>query len=83
MLNKRKLGAQGLEVSAIGPGCMGMSHDYGTPNDAKSMATIHRAIELGCIFLDTDEVGELNVVLAPGTVAEPRYTPELMSQINR
>ncbi len=56
MLAKRKLGRQGLEVSEIGLGCMGMSHAYGTPDDAESTATIHRAIELGCTFLDTAEV---------------------------
>lgn len=56
MLKTRKLGAQGLEVSQIGLGCMGMSFAYGTPDDAESVATIHRAIELGCTFLDTAEV---------------------------
>jgi aryl-alcohol dehydrogenase-like predicted oxidoreductase len=56
MLAKRKLGTQGLEVSAIGLGCMGMSHAYGTPDDAESIATIHRAIDLGCTFLDTAEI---------------------------
>ncbi|MDN4055632.1 aldo/keto reductase [Massilia sp. YIM B02763] len=56
MLAKRTLGTQGLEVSAIGLGCMGMSHAYGTPDDAESIATIHRAIDLGCTFLDTAEV---------------------------
>jgi aryl-alcohol dehydrogenase-like predicted oxidoreductase len=52
----RKLGSQGLEVSMIGLGCMGMSHAYGVPDDAESIATIHRSIELGCTFLDTAEV---------------------------
>ncbi|MFA5957101.1 aldo/keto reductase [Hyphomicrobium sp.] len=55
MLEKRKLGAQGLEVSAIGLGCMGMSYAYGAADDAESVATIDRAIELGCNFLDTAE----------------------------
>ncbi|MDC6130258.1 aldo/keto reductase, partial [Burkholderia gladioli] len=56
MLNTRKLGRQGLEVSMIGLGCMGMSQSYGKPDDAESIATLHRAIELGCTFLDTAEV---------------------------
>ena len=56
MLKKRKLGNQGLEVSEIGLGCMGMSQSYGTPNDQESIATIHRAIELGVTFFDTAEV---------------------------
>src|SRR5947208_1481806 len=58
-LKKRKLGRQGLEVSEIGLGCMGMSASYGTPeerDERESIATIHRAIELGCTFLDTAEV---------------------------
>lgn len=56
MLTRRTLGRQGLEVSALGLGCMGMSHAYGQPDDAESIATIHRAIELGCTFFDTAEV---------------------------
>src|SRR5690349_875826 len=58
MLHTRKLGTQGLEVSAIGLGLMGMSHAYGAPeerDERESIATIHRAIELGCTFLDTAE----------------------------
>jgi aryl-alcohol dehydrogenase-like predicted oxidoreductase len=51
-----KLGSHGLEVSAIGLGCMGMSQSYGPADEAESIATLHRAIELGCTFLDTAEV---------------------------
>jgi aryl-alcohol dehydrogenase-like predicted oxidoreductase len=53
---KRKLGRQGLEVSAIGLGCMGMSQSYGPADEGESVATLHRALELGCTFLDTAEV---------------------------
>jgi aryl-alcohol dehydrogenase-like predicted oxidoreductase len=57
MLKRRALGRQGLEVSALGLGCMGMSQSYGTSFDeAESIATIHRAIELGVDFFDTAEV---------------------------
>jgi aryl-alcohol dehydrogenase-like predicted oxidoreductase len=58
-MQKRKLGNNGLEVSAIGLGCMGMSSSYGTPeerDERESIATIHRAIELGVTFFDTAEV---------------------------
>jgi len=58
MLPVRTLGSQGLKVSAIGLGLMGMSQFYGTAeerDERESMATIHRAIELGCTFLDTAE----------------------------
>lgn len=55
MLKKRKLGEQGLTVSALGLGCMGMSQSYGVPDDRESIATIHRAIDLGVTFFDTAE----------------------------
>ena len=55
-LSKRKLGSQGLEVSAIGLGCMGMSQSYGPADEEESIATLHRAIDLGCTFFDTAEV---------------------------
>jgi aryl-alcohol dehydrogenase-like predicted oxidoreductase len=56
MLPRRKLGTQGLEVSALGLGCMGMSQSYGPADELESIATIHRALELGLNFLDTAEV---------------------------
>jgi aryl-alcohol dehydrogenase-like predicted oxidoreductase len=49
----RRLGADGLRVSAIGLGCMGMSHLYGPADEAESSATIERALELGVFYLDT------------------------------
>ncbi len=52
-LSKRKLGSQGLEVSAIGLGCMPMSQSYGPADEQESIATLHRAIEIGCTFFDT------------------------------
>src|SRR5689334_15765308 len=58
MLPTRTLGTQGLTVSAVGLGLMGMSQSYGTPeerDERESIATIHRAIELGVTFLDTAE----------------------------
>ena len=55
MLAKRKLGREGLEVSAIGLGCMGMSQSYGAADETESIATLNRAIELGVTFFDTAE----------------------------
>ena len=56
MLKTRRLGQQGLDVSALGLGCMGMSWGYGTPDDGESLATLGRAVELGVTLFDTAEV---------------------------
>ena len=55
-MNQRNLGSEGLVVSELGLGCMGMSEFYGTGDEDESIATIHRAIELGVTFLDTADM---------------------------
>jgi aryl-alcohol dehydrogenase-like predicted oxidoreductase len=55
-MEQRTLGTQGLKVSALGLGCMGMSWGYGPRDDAESLATLYEALELGVTFLDTAEV---------------------------
>jgi aryl-alcohol dehydrogenase-like predicted oxidoreductase len=56
MIQKVRLGSEGLVVSRQGLGCMGMSEFYGQGDDAESVATIHRALDLGVTFLDTSDV---------------------------
>ena len=55
-MDRRRLGAQGLETSAIGLGCMGMSEFYGTADEGEGLRTIQRALELGIDFLDTADM---------------------------
>ncbi len=55
-METRKIGSQGLVAGAIGLGCMGMTHAYGTGDEAESIATIHRALDRGVTLLDTAEV---------------------------
>ena len=56
MLVRRTLGSQGLEVSALGLGCRGMSTAYGRADETEAVATLHRALDLGVTFFDTAEV---------------------------
>ena len=55
-MQTRELGKSGLTVSAIGLGCMGMSEFYGPSDEAQSLATLHRAIEIGVTFWDTSDM---------------------------
>lgn len=55
-MKNRKLGSQGLSVSELGLGCMGMSEFYGAGDEAESIATIHRALDLGVNFFDTADM---------------------------
>ena len=55
-MDTRTLGSQGLTVTALGLGCMGMSEFYGAADEAESVATIHRALDLGIAFLDTADM---------------------------
>jgi aryl-alcohol dehydrogenase-like predicted oxidoreductase len=55
-MERRRLGADGLEVSAVGLGCMGMSEFYGQGEEGEATATIHRALELGIDFFDTADM---------------------------
>lgn len=69
----RELGKSGLKVSAIGLGCMGMSHAYGAPADKKEMAELlSRAVDMGYTFFDTAEVY--------GTPGHPHDNEELLGK---
>ncbi len=82
MIERRKLGSQGLEVSAQGLGCMGMSEFYGETDEAESIAAIQRALELGVTLLDTADmygIGE-NERLVGRAIAGRRDDVELATK---
>ena len=73
-MKKRTLGVNGPEVSTIGLGCMGMSAFYGATDEPESVRTIHRALDLGCNFLDTSDMygPHTNERLVGGAIAGRR-----------
>ena len=73
-MQTRTLGLKGPTVSALGLGCMGMSEFYGARDDDESIATIHRALDLGVNFLDTSDVygPHTNEVLVGRAIADRR-----------
>jgi aryl-alcohol dehydrogenase-like predicted oxidoreductase len=74
-MNRRKLGKSGLEVSAIGLGCMGMSEFYGTSDDRESMRLVRKAFELGVTFFDTADmygVGHNEIIVGQALRELPR-----------
>ena len=81
-MKRRQLGKSGLTVSAIGLGCMGMSQSYGAPDEAESVRTIHRALDLGVTFLDTaDAYGKGgNETLVGRAIRDRRHEVELATK---
>jgi aryl-alcohol dehydrogenase-like predicted oxidoreductase len=81
-VERRRLGSKGLEVSAQGLGCMGMSEFYGEGDESESIATIHRAIDLGVTFLDTADMYGVgaNERLVGRAIADRRDRVELATK---
>jgi aryl-alcohol dehydrogenase-like predicted oxidoreductase len=82
MIQKVPLGSQDLTVSRQGLGCMGMSEFYGEGDDAESIATVHRALELGVTFLDTSDIygPHTNEVLVGKAIAGRREEVQLATK---
>ncbi len=84
-MERRTLGRSKLAVSALGLGCMGMSEFYGKSNNAESIATIHRALDLGAlkIELTAAELAAIDAVAPPGAAAGSRYPEAMMNLVGR
>src|SRR5437762_13449376 len=79
-MQTRTLGSQGPSVSAIGLGCMGMSDFYGGADEARSIATIHRAIDIGVDFLDTADIyGPFTNERLAGRAIRDRRSPAFLA----
>ncbi len=79
---KRRTLGEGFEVSELGLGCMGMSEFYGPRNDDESIATIHRALDIGVTFLDTSDMYGMghNEQLVGRAIAERRDEVQLATK---
>jgi len=86
-IGTRQLGRQGLRVSSLGLGCMGMSELHGPCDERESIATIQRAIDLGVSFLDTADMytpsRPCREVAPRGAAAGERYPEAAMHSIDR
>src|SRR3989441_5951011 len=79
-MHRRKLGISGLEVSAIGLGCMGMSQSYGAGDDNESIRTLNRALDLGVTLIDTaDAYGKGTNETLVGRVVRERRTDVVLA----
>jgi aryl-alcohol dehydrogenase-like predicted oxidoreductase len=85
-LEQRTLGSQGLEVSVLGLGCIGMSQSYGTPeerDERERVKYLEENVAAASVALDAAQMQALDAALAPGKVAGPRYNSATMATIDR
>ena len=91
-MQRRTLGQSQLAVSAMGPGCMGMSDFYSGRDERESLATIRHALDRGITFLDTadmygngrnEELAVIDAVFPPGAAVGGRYDEQGMQSVDR